>query len=160
MTPLYFLRHGRADRTAWSGSDFERPLTSDGRQRLHQQVKAYKHLNLGIHRVLSSPLVRARQTAEIVAQGLGLSVEIAPTLALGFDYTDLTALLTPARESGWLLVGHEPDFSEVIARLIGAPAHAVVMKKGSLARVDLFDEAQPRGELAFLLPGRILLERH
>lgn len=155
---LYFLRHGRADRSQWHGLDFERPLTHDGKARMVREAEMMAELNLGIDAVVTSPLVRAYQTAEIVAEELGLSDHLAEDvrLAPGFDLGDLTELVVEYEDTDRLmLVGHEPDFSETIGDLIGGGA--VVCKKGALARVDLHSMSPLRGELVWLIPPRLLL---
>lgn len=157
MSSLYFLRHGRADRSAWSGDDRLRPLTEDGRRRLRLQAQAYARMKLGIERIVSSPLTRARETAEIVAAQLGLPVILEPGLAIGCDWEGLVRVLKAHPGRCRLLVGHEPDFSSLIGRLVGAPRGAIVMKKGGLARVDLLTQDSLRGELVWLLPPRLLL---
>jgi phosphohistidine phosphatase len=107
--------------------------------------------------ILSSPLVRAQQTAEIVATGLDLRDRLVmdPRLGPGFDPRQLKALLAAHRDaSTLLLVGHEPDFSETISRLIGGGRLDV--KKGGLALVELEDRASLAGRLLWLLPPRML----
>ena len=69
---LLFLRHGLADRSAWSGSDYERPLTPRGKERMRAEAETIASLDLGLDAILTSPLTRASQTAEIVADQLGL----------------------------------------------------------------------------------------
>ena len=64
----YFLRHGIAvEPEAWSGNDFERPLTRDGHTRMEREAKAIAELSLDLDAIVTSPLLRAKQTAEIVA---------------------------------------------------------------------------------------------
>ncbi len=70
---LYFLRHGLAgERSEWKGNDFDRPLTEDGKTKMAVEAATIAKLNLGLDAILTSPLVRAYQTAEIVAQKLKL----------------------------------------------------------------------------------------
>ena len=69
---LYFLRHGRADRSAWNGDDFNRPLTPRGIEITEASAEMMDKLDLGLDLILSSPLARALQTAEIAAAGLNL----------------------------------------------------------------------------------------
>ena len=114
-------------------------------------------LSLGIALILSSPLLRALKTAEIVAESLGLqdSLLTDKRLSPGFDLPALREILADHAEVGaLLLVGHEPDFSETIAACIGGGR--VECKKGGLARVDITDPLKPRGSLLWLLPPRVL----
>ena len=109
--------------------------------------------------LLSSPLTRCRQTAEIVAEALGLSdkLKIEAELAPGFDLADLPLLLTGNHGyTNVMLVGHEPDFSITVSRLTGGSN--ITFKKGGLARVDLYQGLpEPKGTLVWLLPPKVLV---
>jgi phosphohistidine phosphatase len=154
---LLFLRHGQAEsRETWPGDDEGRPLTEEGRRAMAREAATIARLGVAPEVILSSPLVRAHETASIVAEGLGLADRLRDDerLASGFDAAQLRAML---QENGGadtlMLVGHEPDFSLTIGELIGAAA--VVCKKGGLARVDV-DEATGAAELVWLLPPKLL----
>ena len=155
---LYFLRHGRADRSAWMGMDFERPLTGEGKERMAQEADTIHQLDLGVDAILTSPLIRALQTAEIVAErmnALDLLV-VDERLEPGFGPSDLAEILEEYPQADEImLVGHEPDFSETISYLIGGGT--IVCKKGSLARVDLVDAGPMAGELVWLIPPKALI---
>lgn len=156
---LYFLRHGQAgNRETWDRPDEERPLTRRGIAETHDAARGMRWLDLGIEHVLSSPLVRAQQTALIVAHELHLQVTTTPALASGCTLAALAEAIgahldaqrgglsppPPGAEAqtqtprGLLLVGHEPDFSTIIGAMIGRKGSAsVLLKKGALCRVDL-----------------------
>jgi phosphohistidine phosphatase len=152
---LYFLRHGLADRDKWSGSDFERPLTDEGAARMKREAKAMESMGLELDRLLSSPLTRARQTADIVARRLDKEVVEDDRLAGGFDLRALEKILQRCKSGERImLVGHEPSFSDVIGTLVGDAD--VVCKKGSLARVDIFSLSPMRGRLVWLIPPKAL----
>lgn len=154
---LYFLRHGIAeDREKWQGDDADRPLTEKGRKRLERTARNIAPLDLELNVILTSPLVRARQTAEIMAKALKLKDALRedPRLAPGFNLDALKSLLAEYSEfKAILLVGHEPDFSQTINALTHG---TVVVKKGALARVDLTDRTTPQGQLAWLIPPKML----
>jgi phosphohistidine phosphatase len=156
---LYFLRHGEAaDANAWSGSDFDRPLTSEGRERMALEAEAIKRLDLALDRVVTSPLVRAKQTAAIVADALQLRDTLVEDERLGanFSFQQLAHVLhAHAKARSLMLVGHEPSLSATIGRLIGGAA--VNIKKGCLARVDLTGSSELKGRLMWLAPPRVLL---
>jgi phosphohistidine phosphatase len=155
---LYFLRHGRADRSAWMGLDFERPLTEDGKERMLREADFIAQLNIGPDHILTSPLVRAYQTAEIVAERLNMLdlLTVDARLEPGFGPTDLAEILEEYPHADELLFsGHEPDFSLTISYLIGGGN--IVCKKGSLARVDLVDAGPLAGELVWLIPPKALI---
>jgi phosphohistidine phosphatase len=114
-------------------------------------------LDLGLDNILTSPLTRAFQTAEIVAEQLGLldRMEIDDRLSPGFGRADLAEILNDhPRADSIMVVGHEPDFSMTIESLIGGGS--VVCKKGSLARVDLTGAGFLSGELIWLIPPKAL----
>src|SRR3954449_8271640 len=132
---IWLLRHGDA---ADGSPDAERPLTTKGEEQARAAGKALKKLGVRIDACLSSPKVRAADTAKLACEPLGVEVQLEPSLAGGpFDASELAAGLG----DHVMLVGHDPDFSMAIHWLTGAQ---VRMKKGGLAGVD-------RGELKVLL---------
>jgi phosphohistidine phosphatase len=154
---LHFLRHAHAgDPAKWRGPDDLRPLSAKGR---HQAESLGRHLDgLGqrFDLMLSSPLVRARQTAELVGQRLGLPTVIDERLGNDFSITELEAMLAdhgnPDRP---ILVGHDPAFSDLVTSLSGALA--IPMRKGTFARIDIARPIEPgSGVLVFLLPPEIV----
>ena len=155
LTKLYFLRHGLADWPGWDKPDEERPLTPDGIERMKLEAKTIKRLKLAPDAILSSPLVRARQTADLVADRLGLPVKVSALLAPGFNLQKLEKLVRDADAGTLLLVGHEPDFSTTISQLVGGGR--IVMKKGGLARVDITSLDSLGGELVWLLASAVLV---
>jgi phosphohistidine phosphatase len=154
---LYFLRHGQAgNRDEWQGDDSARPLTDEGKRRMKREAAAIRRMDLGLDVILTSPLVRARATAEIVTEALGSSARLVidSRLAPGFGPRHLKALLTThGGAAALMLVGHEPDFSQTISHLIGGGRLDV--KKGALALVELEDRAG-LGRLVWLIPPRAL----
>src|ERR1035438_7369156 len=85
---LYFLRHGEAaDADVWRGSDFDRPLTDEGRERIALEADAIKHLDLGLDRIVTSPLIRAQQTATIVADALQMHDRLVKDDRLGLNFS-------------------------------------------------------------------------
>ena len=153
---LYFLRHGLADWPDWDPArDDERPLSDKGVQKMKSEAKTIERLGLKPDLVLSSPLLRARQTADVVARQLGLKVTQEFKLAPGFSLERLAPILNAyASARVIMLVGHEPDFSRTIGQLTGGGN--VVMKKGGLARIDLDSLNPPTGSLVWLLPPKLL----
>jgi phosphohistidine phosphatase len=148
---LYFLRHGlAADREDWPAEeDFARPLTARGQDQLKRTAETLAALDLRLDVILTSPLTRALQTAEIVAKRLDMLDRLVPDqrLSPGFEVGQLSANL--------MLVGHEPDFSQTISALIGGGT--IVCKKGGLARVDVPSGTQLAGELVWLIPPSVLV---
>jgi phosphohistidine phosphatase len=155
---LYFLRHGVAADVAPAGlGDAGRPLTKEGIAKMQAGARGMRRLGLRLDALLSSPLVRAHETAAIVARELGLELRLAEELAPGCDMAQLFTLLGEYRAAEQvMLVGHEPDFSTLIGALTGGSQ--VLMKKGGLARVDIERLEQSAGTLTWLLPPRALRE--
>ena len=155
---LYFLRHGIAmERPEWKGDDAERPLTKEGREKMARSAAVLARLDLELDAILTSPLARARQTAELVAEALHAKDQLMQEsrLGLGFDREQLAEILREqAGCENLMLVGHEPDFSQTISALIGGGR--IVCKKGGLACVELIDRMSLKGELLWLLPPRLL----
>ena len=125
---IYQLRHGTAEDGAQK-DDADRELTEGGRRESDAAGRALKILAPELEACLSSPKVRARDTARIACEHLGLTVEETPELRGG--PVDFLALAAGRGEV--LLVGHEPDFSNAIAAVTGAQ---VKLRKGGLAAVD------------------------
>jgi phosphohistidine phosphatase len=157
---LYVIRHGLAEERseAWP-DDNKRPLTPDGISRMRKAVRGLAHLGVTIDSVLTSPLVRARQTAEIVAGGIEPRPSLIniDSLAPDGSYAAIIADLEKhGRRQRIALVGHEPSIGELAARLIGS-RHALEFKKGAICRIDL-DELPPvsPGDLRWMLTPKIL----
>lgn len=124
---IYLLRHGAAE--AGNGEDAARRLTAKGERQSLAAGRALSALGAPIDVCLTSPKVRAADTARLACESLALEPETAPELGGGpFDSLQLAA-----GRGNVLLVGHEPDFSNEVARLTGASAK---LRKGGLAIVD------------------------
>ena len=156
----YFLRHGIAvEPEQWTGRDFDRPLTHEGIERMKCEARAIADLSLRLDVIVTSPLLRARQTAEIVADRLKLRDEIVEDkrLAEGFDVRWLSAILGERdKAEAILLVGHEPTMSATIGRIVGDAS--VELKKGALGGVALSDASATRGTLICLIPPKVLTQ--
>ncbi len=156
---VYFLRHGIAvEPDAWNGSDFDRPLTQEGHHRMEREANAIDELSLGLDCIVTSPLLRAKQTAAIVAAQLDMRAKVVedPRLGGGFNLTALGAIVSShADASAMMLVGHEPSMSAVIGDAIGGAS--VELKKAALAAIELPDRASPSGTLLFLIPPKALV---
>lgn len=124
---IYLLRHGDAE--DGDGDDDARRLTAKGERQAEAAGRALATLGAEIEACLTSPKVRAAETARLACQALGLTPEATEELRGGpFDSLDLTA-----GRGDTLLVGHEPDFSSEVARLTGGN---LKLRKGGLAIVD------------------------
>jgi phosphohistidine phosphatase len=159
---LFILRHGiAADRESFAGDDAERPLTPKGRKRMARIAAELAKLGYDFDWIVTSPLIRAAETAEIVASSLkpGPPVDVCAALRPGGGLEDVLALLAknPERRSV-MLVGHEPDLSRHAARLIGAGRDAnLELKKGGCCLIEYADlPARNTGKLVWWLTPRTL----
>jgi phosphohistidine phosphatase len=162
---LLLLRHGIAEEPRIGLDDGERGLTERGRSRSRAVLDHLVAVGVGAGRVLCSPLLRARQTAQIaVAAGWGPHLEEVAELAPGADAHGalprwLADLDAGASFPALALVGHEPDLSGLAARLIGAPAGALALRKAGLIQLELADGAARPGQAqltVLLRPGLLL----
>ncbi len=149
---LYFLRHGEAVDIA--ETDHDRQLTPSGQQRIQHAAQVMKAMELRPQYIYASPRVRARQTAEIVGQALNVTVEISEAVNFSFSPSAVEDLIRGLdRAAEVMFVGHEPSMSDVVGELCGGN---VVMKKGGLARVDMFSQVAPlRGQLIWLIAPKV-----
>lgn len=159
---LTFLRHGIAiDREdPECPPDFERYLTPKGIKRMKMIAAWLKARHISYDHIFSSPYVRALQTAEIVAETLGLQaqLEVREQLGCGARLTDMQNVLESAKPDGhYLLVGHEPDLGSAVGQLIGADY--IAMKKGGLACIRTDHMRANAGELLFLVPPRLIVTK-
>jgi phosphohistidine phosphatase len=145
---LWLLRHGEAEPHD-ARPDFDRELTDRGRLQSRNAGLALAALKVQIHLAFTSPKVRARETARLACETLDVEPIEHEALAEGFDADEALALLAAAgTEQRVLVVGHEPDFSQVVYDLGGG---RIDMKKGAIAALRLDGS---RGELVVLLRPR------
>lgn len=149
---IYLLRHADAgDPAAWQGDDAERPLSPKGEKQATALGKLLARVDFAPDAIVSSPKVRAQRTAELVARFLGCKVEVDSRLG-GLDGLDeLDDVITAAGGQRVVVVGHDPDFSDLAAELTGAPR--LPLKKGAICRIDAALPLRPsRGTLRWLIP--------
>ena len=157
---IYLIRHAVAEERSekWP-DDTKRPLTDDGMSRMRKSIRGLSRLGVSFDIVLTSPLVRTKQTAEIAAAGVSPRASIVAVDSLAPDGTSaavIADLEKHAKKTRIALVGHEPNIGELAARLIGW-RHAIEFKKGAVCRVDLatLPPSGP-GDLRWLLTPRIM----
>lgn len=161
MITLLLLRHAHAgDWSRWEGDDDLRPLSAKGRRQAERLGRLLASTGEGPDLLITSPRVRAAQTAEIVAQALGTRVLVDARVAGPLDAATVSRILAdvgPAERP--CLVGHDPDLSELLGELTGATA--IAMRKGALARVDLPGRSPEAGGgvLRYLLPPEVVPDR-
>lgn len=150
---LYFVRHGDAGKYTGAADDEERVLTEAGVAALRAAAPLLRRLNLRPDRVISSPLPRARQTAELVMADIGMAGEpvVDDRLRPGAEWSDLArAMAAHPDVRRVMFVGHEPDLSSAVQLLAGASS--VRLRTGGVACVEFPGVPEPGGgELAWLL---------
>jgi len=147
---LYFLRHGEADWPDWKKSDDERPLTDFGKKEVRDVAKFLARLKVRPDLIVTSPLPRAAQTAEIAADYLKPKLRKDELLEPGFGMSELGTILKRHRSKVLMLVGHEPDFTNVISGLTGA---SLKLSKAGVALLDVDPESQ-EGRVLWLFPPK------
>jgi phosphohistidine phosphatase len=160
VTEIYLIRHGVAEARgeAWP-DDAKRPLTQDGMSKLRKSARALKALGVVIDVIVTSPFVRTRQTAEVIAAGLDPHPHIVTADSLtpaGTIAAVLSDLEKQSKREHIALVGHEPGIGELAARLVGT-RHPIPFKKGAICRIDV--EALPSagpGDLRWFLTPKIM----
>ena len=159
---LYLIRHGvAAERGEDYPDDSKRPLTNAGISRLRKEAKALDALGVAFDHIITSPLVRTRQTADIFAESLKSKPSMSQSDALapaGTSTAVIQELAKHMRKGRIALVGHEPNIGELAARLIGARM-PMEFKKGAICRID-FEVFPPKGigQLRWFLTPRMLRE--
>jgi phosphohistidine phosphatase len=157
---IYLVRHGlAAEQGPEYPNDDERPLTREGIERLRVEGLGLRDLDVKVDRVLTSPLVRAVETAEVVsaAVGSGAPLVMVDALRPGGKFDALLAALARLGDARSIaLVGHMPSIGGIAARLIGT-ADGLAFKKGAVCCVDVDGLPPSRaGQLRWFLPPRAL----
>lgn len=154
---LYLLRHAHAgDPGAWDGPDERRPLSDKGEKQSERLGRFLSGIGFSADAIVTSPKVRAAQTASIVGDQLGLPVVEDDRLGGEVGISTLESIL---RDTGdpdrMIVVGHDPDFTDLVIALCGAGR--VPMKKGALVRIDADRPLRPGGgTLRWLVPPDLL----
>ena len=162
---FYLLRHGiaLANNDPSGTNDGERPLTNKGVKRMRKAAKGLARLGIPFDGVLTSPLLRARQSADIIASALGIEARLEEISGLAPESTVEHLMFSLTRyqdREHLLLVGHEPLLSSAAAQLLGGRQPAKLnleLKKGSLCRIEIetIPAASP-GKLHWLLTPKQL----
>jgi phosphohistidine phosphatase len=157
LLQLYLLRHADAgDPMVWAGDDADRPLSAKGKRQARRLGSMLAELGWKPDVILTSPKVRAAQTARIVGKAVDVRATDEGRLAASFDISDIGRMLAAHPDARRVvLVGHDPDFSSAASTLTGA---AIELRKGAIARIDLADTT-PRpgaGALRWLVPPGVV----
>jgi phosphohistidine phosphatase len=154
---LLFIRHAIAVPLGGALEDEDRPLTTEGEQRFHEAARMLARIARKPEGLLTSPLLRARQTATIVADAWGASPPtLLPALAKG-DWPGICRALANFKNDDTIaLVGHESWMSILTARLLGSKSpHAFDYRKGGVALIKIENLEACRGTLLWFIPPRV-----
>lgn len=154
---LLLLRHGLAEDAgpATGYRDEPRALTPEGIARMRREARGMAALRLQPELILSSPLTRCLQTAEIVQEALGGHLEDDPRLAPGMSLEDLADAISDRADPGRVVAcGHEPSLSQAASELIGGGT--IELRKGGLAIIEAEAVRPRRGRLKALYPPSTL----
>ncbi len=152
---IYLIRHGEAEKAVIGKKDIDRELTSAGKIKMKDTVASWKNIIDKLDYIYSSPLVRAVQTAEVVAEEFGISKKIITDkkLSPGCKTDNIIEIANGAGEEDIAFVGHQPDFSEILSELISNKGAYIDVKKGAIAKVVFGNKAHAgKGTLEFLIP--------
>jgi len=152
---IYVVRHGVAEDISKNGTDEKRALTLEGKKKMKEAAGGLAALESEIGRIFSSPLVRAWQTAEILAKEFSKEVEEMPELAPGHSPKQILNRLTEMRNAeSILLVGHQPDCSSLVSYLVGNVN--VEFKKGAICKIQIDRMTAGSGALVWHFPPQAL----
>ena len=157
---LYILRHGIAENVKPGESDPDRALTAEGKKKLRETLRVVQRAGVAPELMISSPYIRAMETAAIAMEVLGCKEALLQTKVL-IPTSDPKPVWEEIRVhksvASLMLVGHEPLLSALAAYLLGAPSVYVDMKKGTIIRIDIESFGpQPRGVLKWMLVPKLV----
>jgi phosphohistidine phosphatase len=157
---LYLIRHGIAvDREAFEGADADRPLTPEGVRRMRRSARGLQRLGLQLDAVWTSPLVRARQTADILADVLSCKESLREEKSLepaAAPSAVVDQLRGQSKDARIALVGHEPHLGQLATFLLTGSRRTIIeFKKGGAAAIEITSfRRPPRANLLWLLTPR------
>ena len=157
MQEIYILRHGHAQNPEAGLDDFDRALTDEGIEKISKLALFFNNLNTNLELILSSPFIRAKQTAEIFTSKLipKPDIKIVDFLRCGASFKEISrGLMDYSSNKNTLLVGHCPDLEIFLGKLIGA--NRIILKKGALAKVNFENNIELSGELEWLVTPKLV----
>lgn len=159
MQEIFILRHAQAEDLSDNSekTDFERKLTNEGEIKTKKLGLFFNSLEEEVNLVLSSPYIRAKQTAEIFISFLNPKPElkVVDFLASGASIKEIASSLLPyTLNNKIILVGHAPDLEIFLGKLVGA--ERIKLKKGAIAKVTLNNSVELSGELVWLIIPKLL----
>ena len=157
-THLYVVRHAWAEDPGPDGDDFSRPLTKKGRKRFEKFIAHLRAGGMAVDLIATSPLVRTRETADILGDMFGIPgrIEVVDALAPGSNWQALVewTIQQDAVQIAW--VGHAPCVGRLVALTIGDGSASIRMQKGAVASIRLDDGPGHPGELEWLATAGVV----
>ena len=150
---IYFFRHGEAEPAAPGGSDESRQLTDQGKRDSRTVAAALRAARVRPQAICTSPLLRARQTGEILQQVFGVKTGADERLRSGATVGAVQTLVAECAKARVMLVGHEPDLSTIVGQLTGG---RVKLSTSGAARVDVETFEPGHGTLMWLVSPKLL----
>jgi phosphohistidine phosphatase len=157
---IYLIRHGDSEKSSVDKKDFQRELTSSGKNMTKKAALQWKKIIPEFDYIISSPYIRAVQTAELIAEifspnnGIITDIKLAP----GSKTDDLIEVIYTYKSRNIAIVGHQPDLAEHVSYLISASHAYVEFKKSSIAKLSFGSKVKAgKGTLDFLIPPEIIL---
>jgi phosphohistidine phosphatase len=152
------VRHAHAgDPESWDGPDELRPLTRKGRRQAERLGAFLVRAGIRPDRIISSPKIRALQTAETIGHALGIDVDVDQRLSSGCSMGRLDGLIGDSGARAPMVVGHDPDFSMLLSELLGSGPQE--MRKGAFATIDVRRPLRAgTGVLRWLVPPDLLVD--
>lgn len=155
---IYLIRHAEAENISLGIKDYNRKLTQDGEKILFKAAKGWQNLITSFDFLVSSPLIRALQTAQIVKEVYEFKDEIIvdSKLAPGSYVESIIEISNSLKGNNIAFFGHEPDFSQHTSDLISNSISQINFKKSTIAKISFEGKAKiGRGILEFLIPAKL-----
>jgi phosphohistidine phosphatase len=155
---IYLIRHGDSEGITKGMRDTERKLTPEGEIKIRNACLFWKNIIPGFDYILSSPYLRALQTAQIIASAYDHKKEIIidKRLGCGSETEGLVELLNSFQSGEIAIIGHQPDLSNHVSRLISGSGAFLEFKKGAIAKISFNSKVREgKGLLEFLVPAGI-----
>ncbi|MEO1991733.1 MAG: phosphohistidine phosphatase SixA [Pirellulales bacterium] len=158
ISHLYIVRHAWAEDAGPHGDDFSRPLTKKGRKRFEKMMAHLHSAGMHVDCIATSPLVRTRETADIMAKQFGIPSRVTEldALAPGADWQELASWTMNQHVSRVAWIGHAPCVGRLVACALGAQSLAIRMRKGSVASIQIDDVLHQSGELEWLVTANVV----
>ncbi len=156
---IYLIRHSDAENSSPSSKDGERKLTKGGIEKIQKAAEGWKQIIPAFDFIVSSPLARALQTAESVAEVYKIpksKILVDRRLKSGSNIDDVIEIANSLEGEEIAFVGHQPEFSEHVSELVSQTYAYIDFKKAAVAKINFYNKAKKgKGLLEFLIPPQI-----